>query len=61
MSKEETFQGLSLNPPSGKQDRWRWLYVELRGAILDGRLKPGAPDFRLRRTLDEPLETVDSW
>jgi GntR family transcriptional regulator/MocR family aminotransferase len=42
MSKEETFQDLSLNPPSGKQDLWRWLYTELRGAILGGRLKPGA-------------------
>ena len=42
MPKEETFQDLSLNPPSGKQDRWRWLYTELRSAILDGRLKPGA-------------------
>src|SRR6202020_3574315 len=42
MSKEETFQDLSLNPPSGTQDLWRWLYIELRGAILDGRLKPGA-------------------
>src|ERR1700710_2368348 len=42
MSKEETFQDLSLNLPSGKQDLWRWLYTELRGAILDGRLKPGA-------------------
>ncbi len=42
MSKEETFQDLSLNPPSGKQELWRWLYTELRGAILDGRLKPGA-------------------
>ena len=42
MAKEETFQDLSLTPPSGKQDRWRWLYTELRGAILDGRLKPGA-------------------
>jgi GntR family transcriptional regulator/MocR family aminotransferase len=41
MPKEETFQDLSLNPPSGKQDLWRWLYTELRGAILDGRLKPG--------------------
>ena len=41
MSKEETFQDLSLNPWSGKQDLWRWLYTELRGAILDGRLKPG--------------------
>src|ERR1700742_4702207 len=42
MSKEETFQDLSLNPPSGDQDLWRWLYTELRGAILDGRLKRGA-------------------
>ena len=42
MPKEETFQDLSLNPPSGKQDLWRWLYTELRGAILDGRLRSGA-------------------
>jgi GntR family transcriptional regulator/MocR family aminotransferase len=28
--------------PSGKQELWRWLYTELRDAILDGRLKPGA-------------------
>ena len=42
MPKEETFQDFSLSPPSGKQDLWRWLYTELRGAILDGRLKPGA-------------------
>src|ERR1700733_8794261 len=42
MPKEETFQDLSLNPPSGNQELWRWLYTELRGAILDGRLKPGA-------------------
>src|ERR1700733_14269270 len=42
MSKQETFQDLSLNPPSGNQELWRWLYTELRNAILDGRLKPGA-------------------
>src|ERR1700722_7477800 len=42
MSKQQTFQDLSLNLPFGKQDLWRWLYTELRGAILDGRLKPGA-------------------
>src|SRR3954453_8807611 len=42
MPKEETFQDLSLSPPSGKQELWRWLYKELRGAILDGRLKAGA-------------------
>src|SRR4051812_27272797 len=42
MSKEETFQDLSLTPASATQDLWRWLYTELRAAILDGRLKPGA-------------------
>jgi GntR family transcriptional regulator / MocR family aminotransferase len=42
MAKEETFQDLSLNSPSNKVELWRWLYTELRGAILDGRLKPGA-------------------
>src|SRR5580765_5037497 len=41
MAKEEIFQDLSLGPPSGKQELWRWLYTELRGAILDRRLKPG--------------------
>lgn len=29
-------------PPAEGQERGRWLYDELRGAILDGRLKPGA-------------------
>ncbi|HEY4354466.1 MAG TPA: PLP-dependent aminotransferase family protein [Acidobacteriaceae bacterium] len=42
MPKTETFQDLSLNPLSRRQDLWRWLYTELRAAILDGRLKPGA-------------------
>src|ERR1700760_3622243 len=42
MPKEQAFQDLSLNPPSGGQDLWRWIYTELRAAILDGRLKPGA-------------------
>jgi GntR family transcriptional regulator/MocR family aminotransferase len=42
MPKAETFQDLSLNPSSGREDLWRWLYTALRGAILDGRLKPGA-------------------
>src|SRR3954470_14572698 len=42
MSKEEIFQDLSLNPANGGQKLWRWLYTELRAAILDGRLKPGA-------------------
>ena len=30
MPKEETFQDLSLNLPSGKQELWRRLYTELR-------------------------------
>jgi GntR family transcriptional regulator/MocR family aminotransferase len=42
MSKVDTFQDLLLAPYDGRQDRWRWLYTELRGAIMDGRLRPGA-------------------
>jgi hypothetical protein len=44
MSKEETFQDLSPSPSSGRPALWRWLYTELGGAILDGRLKAGAAD-----------------
>jgi GntR family transcriptional regulator/MocR family aminotransferase len=42
MPKTETFQDLSLAPPQGQQELWRWLYLELRLAILDGRLRPGS-------------------
>ena len=42
MPKRETFQDLSLAASSGDQELWRWLYMQLRAAILDGRLKPGA-------------------
>ena len=42
MAKAETFQDLSLTPPSKDQELWRWLYTELRAAILDGRLPRGA-------------------
>ena len=42
MSKKATFQDLSVSLPSDGQDLWRKLYMELRGAILDGRLRPGA-------------------
>ena len=42
MAKSETFQDLSLRPPAEGQELGRWLYAELRGAILDGRLKRGA-------------------
>src|SRR5579885_1934524 len=42
MAKAETFQELALKPRCDGQERWRWLYAELRAAILEGRLKPGA-------------------
>jgi GntR family transcriptional regulator/MocR family aminotransferase len=42
MAKTESFQDLSLVLPSGGEELWRWLYTELRAAILDGRLKRGA-------------------
>lgn len=42
MGKEATFQDFSAGSPADGQDLWRWLYVELLAAILDGRLKAGA-------------------
>jgi len=42
MGKSETFQDLSLRPPAEGQELGRWLYSELRAAILDARLKPGS-------------------
>lgn len=42
LAKSENFQDLSLPQPREGQDLWRWLYAELRSAILDGRLKHGA-------------------
>lgn len=42
MAKSETFQDISLMPPGEGQELGRWLYAELRAAILDGRLKPGS-------------------
>jgi GntR family transcriptional regulator/MocR family aminotransferase len=42
MGKSETFQDLSLIPPAEGQELGRWLYSELRAAILDARLKPGS-------------------
>lgn len=41
MPKAETFQDLALGHPRRDQELWRWLYTELRAAILDGRLKAG--------------------
>jgi GntR family transcriptional regulator/MocR family aminotransferase len=42
LAKKESFQDLSLMPSEGSKEIWRWLYRELRAAILDGRLKPGS-------------------
>ena len=42
MPKRETFQDLVLEPRKDGQEMWRWLYTELRSAIIDGRLKSGA-------------------
>src|SRR6201994_5222717 len=42
MPKTEIFQDLVLGPRKSNQEMWRWLYTELRSAIIDGRLKSGA-------------------
>lgn len=42
MAKAETFQDLALGAALKDQELWRWLYTELRAAILDGRLKSGS-------------------
>ena len=61
MPKTEIFQDLSLAHPANTQDLWKWLYTELRAAILDGRLKRGArlPSTRsLARQYDLSRGTV---
>src|SRR5260370_8245093 len=35
-------QELAFNPPKPEQTLQEWLFRELRSAILDGRLRPGA-------------------
>jgi GntR family transcriptional regulator/MocR family aminotransferase len=42
MSKQEGFNDLPLEPPSGTKELWRWLRDGLRSAILSGGLKPGS-------------------
>jgi GntR family transcriptional regulator/MocR family aminotransferase len=42
VAKIGTFQDLVLEPRKDGQELWRWLYTELRSAIMDGRLKSGA-------------------
>lgn len=49
MARETTAFPLSLPAPPARGNLYRWLYGELRAAILDGRLKPGA---RLPATRD---------
>ena len=39
MSKFNTFQDLMLGNRRLNQELWRWLYTEIRSAVLDGRLK----------------------
>ena len=41
MPKRDTFQDLALAPPKEGDPLWHWLYNQLRGVILNGRLKPG--------------------
>lgn len=49
MPRETTAFPLSLPAPPARGNLYRWLYGELRAAILDGRLRPGA---RLPATRD---------
>src|SRR5580704_9281957 len=42
MPKKPIFQEFALNPPKSEQTLQEWLFRELRSAILDGRLLPGA-------------------
>jgi len=49
MPKSKTFEDLSLEPYQDDRELWRWLYQQLRMAILDGRLRAGT---RLPSTRD---------
>ena len=62
MPKVETFQDLLLEPRKAGQEMWRWLYTELRSAIIDGRLKSGArlPSTR-NLAAQYSLPGVQSW
>jgi GntR family transcriptional regulator / MocR family aminotransferase len=42
LAKKAIFQDLPLMPQRAGEERWRWLYGQLRAAILDHRLPPGA-------------------
>ena len=42
LAKKAIFQDLPLMPQQAGEERWRWLHGQLRAAILDRRLRPGA-------------------
>jgi GntR family transcriptional regulator / MocR family aminotransferase len=42
MPKKPVFQEFPLNPPQSDQTLQEWLFCEIRSAILEGRLQPGA-------------------
>lgn len=42
MPKKPTFQELALQPSANGQPLFRWIYQELRAAVLDGRLPAGS-------------------
>ena len=47
MAKQETFRDIALSSPRKDQELWRWLYTELRAAILDG-----TPQTRSKAAID---------
>ena len=49
MGKQSEFRDLPLQQPDGGEELWRWLYKEIRVAILEGRLASGT---RLPSTRD---------
>src|SRR5207253_1048684 len=42
LAKKPIFQDLPLMPQRAGEERWLWLYGQLRAAILDRRLRPAA-------------------
>lgn len=42
MPRVKSFEDLALRPVEHNEELWRWLYTELRAAMLDGRLRAGS-------------------
>jgi GntR family transcriptional regulator/MocR family aminotransferase len=42
MAKIDTFQDLAITAAEDGQELWRWLYSEIRTAIMEARLRPGS-------------------